>query len=225
MNINIEQFEQFAEKGILVQHNWGNLKTTACLISSLAGETSIKKCASSGWPQWLAEIGVWLFDSAPDIETAIVDGRLFAVAVKKADEKGVDFDNVYSQARLNAILPIALEAVGEGSEPWRIECRSVVLDAIDLVGKKPSATMTAYAADVAGAAGAAGAAYAVYAAYAAGAAGAAYAADVAGAAGAAGAADAAYAAYAAGAAGAAGAAYDAARTKIIDSLIEALEAR
>jgi hypothetical protein len=229
MNINLEQFEQFAAKGMLVQHNWGNLKTDACLISSLAGETSIKKCASAGWPQWLAEIGVWLFDSAPDIETAIVDGRRFALAVKKADEKGVYFDDVYAKVRMTAILPIALNSVGEGNELWRIECRRVVLAAIERVGKKPSyaeirqAAMAAWAARDASAVSAAMTASAASAASTASAAGAAGAAGAAWAADAAGAADAVYAAWAAGAAYAAWAARAAARTKIIDSLIDALE--
>jgi hypothetical protein len=155
MNVNIEKFEQFVAHGRLVRRDWGNLKTTAFLISSLAESTSIEQCQAAGWPKWLAEIGVWIFDGAADFPAAITDGRAFAAAVKSAADRGFDFDVAYRAVRMGAILPIAMSAIGDGEEVWRIDCRNVVQAAIDCGGGTLTTSQREQAAWAAEAAGAA----------------------------------------------------------------------
>jgi hypothetical protein len=87
MEININRFDEFAAKGMLQQFTFGDLKNNACLLSALAGGKSLDQCTAAGWPKWLAEIGIWLFDTAPTIETAINDGHEFALAVTAFDAR------------------------------------------------------------------------------------------------------------------------------------------
>lgn len=158
MQINIEQYEAFAAKNKLRQGEWGDLRHTACLMSALAGGTNIEKCEAAGWPRWLVEIGVWLFDGAIGIDAAIADGREFALAVKVAENRSADFEAIYKSVRMNAILPIAMESIGVGDEAWRVQCRAVVQDAIDCAGASSTPARAAGAAEAAWAAEAAGAA-------------------------------------------------------------------
>jgi len=47
MKVDIERLEEFAEKGILKPGvGWGDARETACLMSSLTGETSLDGCAA-----------------------------------------------------------------------------------------------------------------------------------------------------------------------------------
>jgi hypothetical protein len=149
----------------------------------VSGAHSEADCAAKGWPLWLAELTVWLFDAfdADYIER----GRALAVAIAASDR---DWERVYRDVRLNAVLPIALRSIGDGDEDWRVECRRVVQWSIDNDGEAAKAAgaaeaaCAARAAKAAGAAKAAEAAEAVWAARAAKAAGAAEAAWAAGAA-------------------------------------------
>ena len=178
-------------------------------MSALTGRTDIEGCAAEGWPEWLAELGTVVFDNSLEDE-ALKRAVGFAEAVKAAEERGADWDEVFRAFRLDSVLPIALESIGEGDEKWRVDCRRVVEKSIARGG------VAADAADAVEAAEAAWAAWAV---------GAAGAAEAARAAGAAGAAWAAWAAWAVGAAEAAWAAWAAradAHTRIYKSICKVL---
>lgn len=199
-------------RGRLEQGEWGDARETACLMSALTGETSINGCVDAGWPKWLAELGTVIFDNAPKDE--LLDRSIaFAKAVKAAEERGADWDRCFRDVRLRAVLPIALESIGPGDEPWRVRCREIVQWSIDHDGQAAEAAEAAKAAWAAKAAGAAGVTWAAEAA------GVTWAAA---AAGAAGAAKAAKAAAAAGAEWAAVAAWAAAHTRIFETTVAVL---
>ena len=184
MIINRQQLEKAIKRGTLTQRTWK--EDTPCMMSALAGR-SYEECTAAGWPKWLAEVGVWLFDQQAE-ENIIPFALEFTEAAEAAEAREADYDAVYKEFRLGSVLPIALEAVGEGDEEWRVKCRAVVQWAIDHGGianpdAKEAATGAAAAASAAGPAGAncagADAAYAAAdaadAAYAAAGAGASYA--------------------------------------------------
>jgi hypothetical protein len=212
MKLDLDRLDYFASRGALVQRARGDAHETACALSAVAGVTSDTECIALGWPRWLAEIYRILFDNAPKNE-ALAWAREVGAAIKAADRPGADWDRIKRDLRLRAILPIALENVGDGDEPWRTDCRNALQWSIANDG-----------ADNPRAVGAARAAWDAWAA------GAARAAEAAGAAGAAEAAEAAEAARAAGAAGAAEAAEaawaaEAAYRRIKDELVEILKER
>ena len=173
MRIDRQQLEKAIERGTLTQRTWD--ENTPCMMSALAGR-SIDECTAAGWPKWLAEVGVWLFDSQRenDIKSFALE---FTEATEAAEAREADYDEVYKEFRLGSVLPIALEAVGEGDEEWRVKCRAVVQWSIDHGGiANPDADAAAAAATEAEAdadadADTADAAYGSAAAYAADAAG------------------------------------------------------
>ena len=148
MKIDISAFEDFAAAGKLRQGDWGDARETACLMSGLTGATDVKGCAAAGWPEWLAELGILIFDKAPN-EIMVERGRAFAEAVKAAEDRGADFDRAFRDIRLTSILPIAMKAIGDGDDPWRVACREVVQWSIDHDGKAADAADAALAAEAA----------------------------------------------------------------------------
>ncbi len=160
MKLNIERYKDFAKRGMLEQGGFGDLRDSACLVSSLTGGESFDDCVAEGWPRWLAQLAAQIFDTAPKAEM-FERGLAVAEAIKCAEGRGADFDQVRRNIRVRAILPIALHAVGEGNEDWRVQCREAVQWSLDN-GGEPANSYRAV-----GAARAAGAAYAAYAAYAA----------------------------------------------------------
>ena len=127
MRIDRQQLEKAIERGTLTQRTWD--EDTPCMMSALAGR-SYEECTAAGWPKWLAEVGVWLFDQQykNDIHSF---AREFTEAAEAAEARGADYDEVYKEFRLGSVLPIALASIGDGDEQWRVECRETVQWAID----------------------------------------------------------------------------------------------
>ena len=152
MQINIDNYKALAARDAIRPGGWGDGRERACLMSALVtGATSEQDCAAQGWPLWLAEIAVHLFDAIDD--DRIARGRRLAEAIRDADARGVDWDRVQRELRLTAILPIALESIGDGDEPWRVACRRAVQWSIDHDGAyNPEAAEAARAAGAARAA-------------------------------------------------------------------------
>ena len=128
MQINIESLDRHIEAGTLLRGAWGDGHERACLMSALVrGAKSVYDCAAKGWPLWLAELSVWLFDGFDDADY-IERGRAMAEAIAASDQ---DWDRVYRDVRLNSILPITMDSIGDGDEPWRVACRHAVQLSID----------------------------------------------------------------------------------------------
>ncbi len=157
MKLDLEAYERAAEEGTLT-HDWRH-----CMLAVAVGADSLEGCVTKGWPRWLAEAGVLIFDRAPRV-VAEQRGEEFLRAVLAGQERGVDWDEVFRQWRLDSILPIALESIGEGEEDWRIACREAVQWSIDNGGvanvkaARAAAADSAWAEEAASAKEAAGAA-------------------------------------------------------------------
>ena len=147
MKIDIENLKHFHEIGGLVPGEFGDAKETACLMSALTSQTDFEGCEAEGWPRWLAELGAYFFDNAPN-EELWERTIAFASAVREADNAGVDWDEIFCKIRLDSILPIAMKSIGEGNEEWRVRCRKAVQWSIDNGGV--ANTKTAWAAWAAG---------------------------------------------------------------------------
>lgn len=159
MKLDLQRYDNFAARGMIRQGSWGDGRKRACMMSAaVTGATSEEDCVTAGWPLWLAEFCVARFDAYPEAE-AVTRGRGLLAAIADADNRGVDWDRVRRDLRMNAILPIALRSIGAGDEHWRAQCREAVQWSIDNDGAdNPDAAGAARAAEAAEAARAARAA-------------------------------------------------------------------
>ena len=143
MKIDVENFERLAKANKLVRGKWGDGRETACLMSAIAAP-SLGGCVAQGWPEWLAEIGTWVFDTSADKK--IADSFEFIEAAKAFDARGGDPDRLFRDFRLQSVLPEAMAAIGPGDEPWRVKCRDLVQWCLDNDGQAADAEYAAWAA-------------------------------------------------------------------------------
>ena len=52
-------------RGELEQGRFGDAVERACAYSALTGQTDLEDCPAVGWPRWLAEVLIVVFDNAP----------------------------------------------------------------------------------------------------------------------------------------------------------------
>ena len=150
-HIDIARFDDMATAGYVVRGRWGNGTTLvrACTLAAAVGVIDIDGCVAKGWPQWLAEIVMHLADGLPEDDLWLRRQRELLLAIQAADPASLAFDGPVScVVRRSAILPIALESIGEGDEPWRVQCREVVLSVMES-GRAAEAEAAAWAAEAA----------------------------------------------------------------------------
>ena len=75
--------------GMLKQRTWGDGTNTVCMMSALVpGAHSTTTCVTAGWPAWLVDLNIRMFDDAETIE----DAWEFAHAVAIACAGPIDYD-------------------------------------------------------------------------------------------------------------------------------------
>jgi hypothetical protein len=160
MKIDIENLERITSNGGLIQNDWGDGETSACIMGALAGRNEAE-CVSKGWPLWLVEVFEYFNDTAEPENLAAEMLCLGRAAVAFNARKG-DPERLFRDFRLQSVLPVSMERISDGDEPWRVSCREAVQWSIDNDGA--SSPVAAEAAGVAGVAAAAAAAEAAEAA-------------------------------------------------------------
>jgi hypothetical protein len=143
MKIDIENLERIAAKCGLIQGKWGDGETSVCIMGALAGLDS-NECVSNGWPLWLVELFEWFNDSA---EPANLVPEMLALghAAVAFNNRNGDPERLFRDFRLQSVLPIAMKAIGEGDEPWRVGFRDVVRWSLDNDGQVAQAGTAAAA--------------------------------------------------------------------------------
>ena len=134
--------------GRLTQGEWGDgsKESAACIMGALTGMTNEKDCVAAGWPLPMVELFEHLNDKLPH-ETFVKDMSDLAHCIDGAFKAGGNLGRGIRDVRVNAILPIAMNSIGEGSEPWREACRVAVQWSIDNDGEEnPRAARAARAA-------------------------------------------------------------------------------
>ncbi|MEL7299389.1 MAG: hypothetical protein AAFM92_03305 [Pseudomonadota bacterium] len=113
----------------------------------LTGEKSIKACVRQGWPRWLAELTLLIFDGA-GAQHLNSRSKALALALDDANRRDVDLSvngPVWSAFRVNSVLPLAIDAIGNGAEPWEVRSRSVIQHSLDNDGKSAGFARTTLA--------------------------------------------------------------------------------
>ena len=143
--INLTRLEGVTRLG----RGWGDDGCPPCIMRVLSGKTNTKSAAKkTGLPIWLTELAEWINYCWPAADR-LREMTRFAVAAAVAQRAGVDLSEdgpVWRDVRLNAILPIAMEAIGTGNESWRGDCRAMVQWSLDNGGKRADAVEVARAA-------------------------------------------------------------------------------
>ena len=75
--------------------SWGGSETVCMMSALVAGADSAKDCVTAGWPLWLAELNVALFDVEVGAESENTARYQFALDVAKAVQEPRDYDKAH----------------------------------------------------------------------------------------------------------------------------------
>jgi hypothetical protein len=177
-----------AAKGKLRPRSWGGTDAVCMMSAMVSGAQSTDDCVTAGWPKWLAELNVRLFDADVDVEDEDAARYQFALGVAHAVQEPRDYDkarDLFLIARLRTGEHSALKSLAKLDGDWtqqreaiervvallhrRIAGENVVAEmknaaAAARVAADAAADAAAYAAAAAAADSADRAAYAAYAA-------------------------------------------------------------
>jgi len=150
MQVNIEALQNAIKNDKLVQSTWHNDATrAACLMGWLVdGARSVDDCVTAGWPEWLVNLNISLFDSCPADEK-----DRFALGLALAC-RGKIIPETVAMEHTARCLDRCVGYIGPGDEDWRVECRTVVANTVTTLRSGRWLTVE----EAAGAARAAGAA-------------------------------------------------------------------
>ncbi len=130
------------DAGKLKAGSWGDGTHAVCLMSALVnGADSIEACVTAGWPEWLANLNVYLFDEdvgADDEEKARGE---FALRIAELVQTPRDYGkarDLFLILRLNdgeysAIKSLRWKPVD--SDWWR-DCESAIIRVADLLRRR-----------------------------------------------------------------------------------------
>lgn len=110
--------------GILKARGWGDGVSAVCAMSAMVpGAVGVEDCVTAGWPEWLAELVVYLYDGAPEADRAP-----FALAVAKAVSSPRDYDrarDLFLIQRLDTGDHSALASLRRLSGDWTCQIEAV----------------------------------------------------------------------------------------------------
>ena len=116
------------DAGTLKRGEWGNGTDAVCMMSAaVPGASSSEDCVTAGWPEWLADLNVSLFDAHVGAEDEVKAAWSFAKDVAEAVSIPRDMD----RAR-DLFLISTLEHVE------RLDTAGVVRPVIDLLHRRLS---------------------------------------------------------------------------------------
>ncbi len=126
--LDIENLKRAHNDGILGRGEWGDGVEMVCVMSALIpGATSIQHCITEGWTEWLVRLVIELNDKCPNDETQWE----FAQGLVLALQDRPVITEAMAREHARRCLIRCLDYVGEGSEGWRVECRTVVSEAAE----------------------------------------------------------------------------------------------
>jgi hypothetical protein len=98
----VDRIDHAIKSGMMRRGAWGDGVHTVCMMSALvpeAGESGgrIEKCVTAGWPEWLVDLNVTLFDADVSAQPEVNDSTAFQFArdVAEAVQAPRDLDKAY----------------------------------------------------------------------------------------------------------------------------------
>lgn len=130
------------DAGKLKSGSWGDGNSAVCMMSALvSGAQSADNCATAGWPMWLAELNVSLFDADVGAEDESAERARFALRIAELAQTPRDYDkarDMFLISRLetgdhSALKSLRLNPVD--ADWWR-DCESVILNVAALLRRR-----------------------------------------------------------------------------------------
>jgi hypothetical protein len=171
----LEKIRAAIDSGKLKAGGWGEGTHAVCMMSAIvSGAVGTADCVTAGWPEWLAELNVKLFDSTVGAKDEEAARAKFALRVAELVQTPRNYDkarDLFLIARLDTGENSALTSLRKNpvdADGWKA-CEKAVIDVVALLhkrvaGENVESEMGAAADATYAAARAADATYATYAA-------------------------------------------------------------
>ena len=130
------------ETGKLKAGDWGDGTNAVCMMSAIvSGARSTDACVTSGWPKWLVDLNVYLFDANVGAEDEAKASSQFALDVAMAVSKPFDADkarDLFLIKRLDTGDHSALKSLRMNmvDADWWRDCEAAVLRVVDLLNRR-----------------------------------------------------------------------------------------
>jgi hypothetical protein len=110
-----------AAKGKLKSGSWGGTDSVCMMSAMVSGAKSTKDCVTAGWPKWLAELNVDLFDANVGVGDEDAARYQFALDVAHAVQEPRDYDkarDLFLIARLDTGEYSAIKSLAKLDGDW-----------------------------------------------------------------------------------------------------------
>ena len=118
-----------AVQPILRAGSWGNGTDAVCMMSAMvSGATCAEDCEAAGWPRWLAELNVKLFDAEVGADNEHAARVQFARDVAEAVQGPRDYDKALDRfliARLDTGTHSALKSLAKVPGDWTQQRKAI----------------------------------------------------------------------------------------------------
>ena len=96
MTILVENGKELLEAASLTQGTWGDGVDMVCMMSAFVpGAKSVEDCATAGWPQWMTEICIELFDAFVDVNDETQEAINWAFKIAEVIAQDIDYKNAH----------------------------------------------------------------------------------------------------------------------------------
>lgn len=119
-----------AAKGKLKSGSWGGIGTVCMMSAMVSGAQSTDDCVTAGWPEWLAELNVYLFDEDVGVDDEDAARYQFALDVAHAVQEPRDYDkarDLFLIARLDTGEHSALKSLAKLDGDWTRQREAIEL--------------------------------------------------------------------------------------------------
>ena len=137
-----EKIRAAINAGKLKSDSWGDGTQAVCMMSALvSGAVGTADCVTAGWPEWLAELNVSLFDSTVGAQDEEAARAKFALRVAELVQSPKDYDkarDLFLIARLDTGENSALKSLRKNpvDTNWWKACEKAVIDVTALLYKR-----------------------------------------------------------------------------------------
>ena len=129
-------------RGILRSGNWGDGTNAVCMMSALvSGADDTKSCVTAGWPEWLAQLNVHLFDATVGAEDEYASRAEFALRIAELVQTPRDYNkarDLFLIARLDTGDYSALKSlrISPVDADWWRTCEKATSDVVALLHRR-----------------------------------------------------------------------------------------
>ena len=127
-----------ANRHRLRARSWGGTEAVCMMSALVSGAQSTDDCVTAGWPEWLAETNVYLFDADVGAEDEDAARYQFALDVATAVQSPRDYDkarDMFLIARLDTGDHSALKSLASVEGDWTAQ-RDAIQSVVSLLRRR-----------------------------------------------------------------------------------------